>query len=106
MKKNIMLGVNSKTNYCCKLACLLPFDGLVPSELEKSDFTHSSTDWCGQDEIKRTLDIIKMKQTGKKIILDKPIVFYGSDADMGHVYPWKFEVNEIHELVEEKYNVD
>lgn len=100
MRKDIMLGVNSKSNRCCKLLCLVPFERIMSSEVEESDFIHDSTNWCGCDEIKRTLKIIKMKQTGKKIVLDKPIVFHGSDYDMGHVYPWQFEVDEIHELEE------
>ena len=100
MRKNILLGVNSKSNSCCKLFCIIPFDSLVRSEVEANDFIHDSTNWCGQDDIKRTLGIIKMKQTGKKIILDKPIVFNGSDYDMGHIYPWQFEVDEIHELTD------
>ena len=100
MKKDIMLGVNSKSNRCCKLLCLVPFERIVPSEVEATDFIHSATNWCGNDEIKRTLELIKMQQTGNKIILDKPIVFHGSDYDCGREDPWKFEVNEIHELEE------
>ena len=100
MRKDIMLGVNSKNNRCCKLFCIIPFDNLIPSDIEADDFVHDATNWCGQDEIKRTLDTIKMKQTGKKIILDKPIVFHGSDYDMGHIYSWQFKVDEIHELEE------
>ena len=100
MRKDIMLGVNSKSDRCCKLFCIIPFDNLVPSDIEADDFIHDSTNWCGQDEIKRTLGIIKMKQTGKKIVLDEPIVFRGRDYDMGHVYAWQFEVDEIHELEE------
>lgn len=100
MKKYIMLGVNNKSNRCCKLLCLVPFERIVSSEVEKSDFKHDATNWCGCDEIKRTLEIIKMKQTGNKIVLDKPIMFYGSDYDMGYEYSWQFKVDEIHELKE------
>lgn len=104
MKKNIMLGVNSKTNTCCELHCLLSFDELIGHrhQLEASDFTHRATNWCGRDECERTLSIIKMKLTGRKIVLNKNIVFNGSDFDMGHEYPWKFEIDEIHELTEVK----
>ena len=98
MKKNIMLGINSEDNNCCILHCLLPFDNLKVSELEASDFTHAATNWCGQDEVERTLSIIKMKQTGKKIKLNEKITFFGTDSDMGHTYPWEFEIDEIHEL--------
>lgn len=95
-----MLGVNSKENRCCKLLCIVPFDNLVPFDIEADDFIHDATNWCGQDEIKRTLRVIKMRQTGKKIILDKPIVFHGSDYDWGREFPWSFKVDEIHELEE------
>ena len=96
MKKHTMLSVNG--NHCCELICLLPFDQLVPSEIEASDFTNSATDWCGKDYIERTLSMIEMKQTGRKIVLEKPIVFHGVDHDWGHEYPWTFHVKEIHEL--------
>ena len=100
MKKHIMLGVNSRSNRCCKLFCLLPFEKIIPSEVEVSDFIHDATNWGGQDEIKRTLDIIKMKQTGNKIILENPIVFHGQDYDWGRTDYWHFRVDEIHELKE------
>ena len=100
MKKYMMLGVDSKTNSCCKLSCLIPFNSLVPSEIEANDFTHSASNWCGRDEIERTLGFLKMKQTGKKIVLDKKIEFRGADYDMGHTYNWEFEIDEIHELEE------
>ena len=98
MRKDMMLGVNSKSNRCCILLCLVSFERIVSSEVEATDFTHDATNWCGNDEIKRTLKLINMKQTGKKIVLDKSIVFHGSDYDWGREYPWQFEVDEIHEL--------
>lgn len=98
MKKNIMLGVDSKTNHCCKLACFIPFDDLDLDNLEESDFVHEATNWNGQDEIERTLGFIKMKQTGYKLTLNKPLVFTGVDYDCGHEYSWRFAVDEIHEL--------
>ena len=100
MKKYTMLGVNSRTNECCVLYCLIPFENLVPSELEKTDFTHESTNWCGRDEIERTLKIIKMKPTGKEIFLIRPIEFFGCDSDMGHSYSWTFKIDTIYELEE------
>ena len=96
MKKHIMLGVNN--NKCCILKCLLPFDALISNKIESSDFENSCSNWCGCDAIDRTLDIIKMKQTGNVIVLDNPIVFQGQDYDWGHSYEWLFEVKEIHEL--------
>lgn len=98
MKKCIMLGVNSKRNRCCELRCLIPFEKLIPSELEESDFSASPTNWGGNDDIDRTLGIIQMKQTGRKIMLDNPITFHGKDCDWGQTLPWEFKVDEIHEL--------
>ena len=100
MKKHTMLGVNSNTHSCCILTCLVAFDNLIPEELEENDFIHDATNWNGQDDIDRTLGIINMKQTGKKIILNKPLQFTGADQDMGHSYSWRFVVDEIHELIE------
>lgn len=100
MKKHTMLGVNSRTGSCCKLTCLIAFNLLVSEELEADDFVHSATNWNGQDEIDRTLNIINMRQTGKKIILSEPLQFTGVDQDMGHSYFWRFIVDEIHELTE------
>lgn len=98
MKKSVMLGVNSRTNHCCKLSCLISFDNLIPTELETDDFIHDASGWGGQDEINRTLMFIKMKRTGKKLILDTPLEFRGADYDWGQRYPWRFVVDEIHEL--------
>ena len=100
MKKYMMLGVNGLR--CCILSCLIPFNNLIPDEIEASDFNHRSTNWCGYDYIGRTLDMIEMKQTGNVIVLDNPIVFQGQDYDWGHSYEWLFTVNEIHELSNKK----
>lgn len=96
MKKHIMLGVNGIN--CCILTCLLPFDQLDPSAIEASDFFHDATNWCGCDRIERTLKERSLKLTGKKIVLEKPIHFRGSDSDCGHKYPWMFSAREIHEV--------
>lgn len=96
MEKHIMLGVNGVN--CCILTCLLPFDQLDLPTIASSDFVHDATDWCGCDRIERTMDIHGLKLTGKKIVLEKPIHFRGSDSDHGHEYPWVFTVREIHEV--------
>ena len=102
MKKHIFLGVNSARNTCCILKCLLPFDMLIPSEVEASDFSHSSTNWNGCDSIERTLELENKELTGRKIKLSKPIRFYGVDDDMGHSYSWEVNIDEIHELADKK----
>lgn len=100
MKIHTMLGVNSNTQSCCKLTCVVAFNNLISEELEENNFIHEATNWNGQDDINRTLSIINMKQTGKKIVLNKPLQFTGVDHDMCHTYSWRFVVDEIHELVE------
>ena len=100
MKKYTMLGVNG--NKCCTLSCLFSFDNLMQDEIEADDFNHDCFGWCGCGEIESTLNHIEMKQTGRVVVLDTPIVFYGQDYDWGHSYDWSFTVNEIHELSNKK----
>lgn len=98
MTKYMMLGVNG--NYCCILNCLLPFDELDLDKLESSDFTCDSTNWNGCDTIERTLTLMELKKTDRKHELKSPLVYIGNDCDCGHGYPWKFEVTEIWEVIE------
>ena len=98
MKKHTYLGVSESHRSCCLLYSLLPFDSLVPDELERSDFIHRSTNWGGGDDIDRTLKFEKKIPTIRKIVLKKPLVFDGKDYDWGHYYPWSFSVHEIWEL--------
>lgn len=98
MKKHVTLGVNGTK--CCLLSCLLPFDGLVPEELTTSDFTHDATNWCGCDDIDRTLNLRHLRMTGRTITPPHPLHFCGTDSDMGHYYSWGFVVKTIHELEE------
>lgn len=97
MKKHIMLGDDSKGN-CCILECLLPFDQLIPDEIESSDFKHDATNWGGCDDMKRTLSIKHLTLTGRVIHLNNPIWFCGTDTDMGHSYNWYFNVIDIYEV--------
>ena len=99
MKKHIFLGVKNGKK-CCILNCLLPFDELNKNidELESSDFEHESTDWCGCDDIERTLKIRNLTLTDRKLTLNKPITFEGYDSDMDHQYHWHFSINEIYEV--------
>lgn len=97
MKKHTFLGLHKSGNSCCVLRCLLPFDALDPETLDRSDFTHYSTNWCGCDSVERLCEKLGIKPTGRKICLPKAITFRGVDDDMGHSYPWTFEVSEIWE---------
>ena len=97
MKKHIMLGVNTKENTCCIIECLLPFNQLKPDEIEDSDFNYSATNWCGRDDIQRTLSLENLTCTGNILKLPAPITVRGADSDMGHTCPWQFSFTEIHE---------
>lgn len=103
MKKHFMLGISNlgKEKYCCILRCLLSFDKLDVSQIEASDFQHDSTNWGGCDKLNRTIEIGKFELTGNSIHLNSPITFCGADDDMGHRYPWSFEVTDIYEIKEE-----
>lgn len=96
MKKHIFLGVNSNRKTCCILKSLLPFDALE-EPIEASDFTHDATNWCGQDDIKRTCELRKLSLTGREINLAAPIEFFGVDSDMGHQSEWRFVIDKIYE---------
>lgn len=100
MKRHIMLGVNTKTNNCCIVECLLPFDQLIPNEIEKGDFSYDCTGWNGCDSIERTLKLLNRTQTGRSIHIKTPIEIHGIDSDMGHEYRWTFEFTEIRETKE------
>ena len=99
MKKYKYLGVNG--NYCCILTTFVSFD-IISEEINNiaaSDFKHDSTDWCGQDKIERTIRL-KNFCIGRKIKLNRPITFHGTDYDMGHSYSWHFTIKEIWEVVD------
>ena len=97
MKKYTMLGVNTDKNTCCVLQCLLPFSWLIQSEIEKSDFSYSATNWSGNDDIQRTLAIKNLTRTGHIIKLPTPIIVHGADSDAGLEHKWTFSFDEIHE---------
>ena len=99
MKKHIMLGVDPTRQHCCILTCLLPFDMLVPDEIEPDDFGYDATNWNGRDTIQRTLDLKNCKCTGRVIRLKNPITYHGVDSDMGLENRFAFKFTEIHESV-------
>ena len=101
MKKHVMLGVKDEYGLCCILRCLLPFDQLSAEDVQSDDFVHDSTNWNGCDRIERTLGILQTEPTGRRIMLNPPVIFCGVDHDMGHEYSWGFTVDEIWELKED-----
>ena len=98
MKKHMYLGVSG--NEACVLESLVDFDtlNLYIADIESSDFVHGSTNWCGRDTVERTCKIYAFELTGRRIQLSKPIVFRGTDYDMGHQYGWEFRVDTICEV--------
>lgn len=100
MKKYKFLGINSKSGKCCVLSCVVPFDKLIPDLIEASDFSHSSTNWGGRDDIERTLKLEGLQLTGNKILLKEPLRYTGTDYDHGHCYGWNFFVDAIAETID------
>lgn len=100
MKKYKFLGINLKSGKCCVLSCVVPFDKLIPGLIEASDFSHSSTNWGGRDDIERTLKLEGLQLTGKKILLKEPLAFSGEDHDSGFRYGWTISVDVIAETAD------
>lgn len=101
MKKNVYLGIDCTGKYCCILKTFLSFEQMVmnANDLEASDFLHEATNWCGKDDVERTLEIKKWKIKDHYFFnLPKPIVFKGYDEDIGNKYKWTFEVSAIAEM--------
>ena len=99
MKKYTYLGCHK--NLACILRSLADFDTLIAnaSEIEPSDFVEcDATNWGGYDTIDRTCKITGLKSTGRSIFLKEPIVFSGTDFDMGMEFPWRVQVDSICEV--------
>lgn len=85
-----------------KSACVLSIDEITwdwllsnQNVIHLLNFKHNSSNWGGRDDLERTLKLEKLKLTGQKIFLGKPIILKGEDYDMGHFYKWEFEVNTL-----------
>lgn len=104
MKKNVFLGIDRNKQYCCILETFLTFKQMCknPEDIEQSDFVHGATNWCGKDDISRTLEIKKWKIKGDYLTLPEPLIFSGYDEDFGHRYSWKSEVAIIAQVEEER----
>lgn len=100
MRRYTFLGINRERTRGCLLTCLLPFDQLEADDLQSSDFKHTATNWNGCDDIDRTLSLYHLHQTGREMTLPKPLVFHGTDLDMGHHYEWAFPVHILAELTD------
>lgn len=105
MKKNIFLGVNDY-GMCCLLETFLSFDQLCKNseDISSNDFSHSSTNWSGYDDIQRTLNIKNLVLTKRILKLPKKLFFRGRDYDHGHEYDWIFGISCIYETGDKPYN--
>lgn len=100
MKKHEFLGVNTQKNTCCGLRCLLPFDNLDAATISTDDFHFVALGWCGHDKLENAARRHKLRPTGRKLRLPETLSFYGEDHDMGHTYPWRYDIDEIWEVEE------
>lgn len=108
MKKNKYLGLNKDKTKCCILESLADFSTIYNNrdQLETTDFLHSSTDWGGCDDIKRTLKLQQWKMYYNTIKLSKPLHFCGYDSDCGNSYGWNFDVWFIADVLPKIYIAD
>lgn len=88
MKKEMTyLGVDTKTNTCC----------IVTTDNKMSRLDFKSTNWCGHDDVNRTMALKGYVLTGKKIPYNGEYI--GADYDHGHCYEFHFKFNELWEVV-------
>ena len=98
--KIVALGVNSKTGKCCVIKSKASYKMLKENyDLYKVEY--DSTNWCGCDDVERTLGLRKIKLTDKSFNHKETV--RGTDYDHGHDYPWTFKFDIVYE-VEDKNN--
>ena len=92
--ERIYIGCNFKRDRCCVLYTHHSFEDIQrhSKALAVYDFKYESTDWNGNDEIKRTLKLKRLKLTGREILLPSSLTFSGADYDHGNKYSWSFQV--------------
>lgn len=82
-QKRIYLGVNSSSKKCC----VVYTDGII-SRME-------ATNWCGCDDIDRTLYLKNLKLTGS--VMKYAGRYCGIDYDCGHQHVFTFDFDELWE---------
>ena len=98
--KIVALGVNSKTGKCCVIKSKASYKMLKENyDLYKVEY--DSTNWCGCDDVERTLGLRNIKLTDKSFNHKETV--RGTDYDHGHDYPWTFKFDIVYE-VEDKNN--
>ena len=93
--KIVALGVNSKTGKCCVIKSKASYKMLKENyDLYKVEY--DSTNWCGCDDVERTLGLRKIKLTDKSFNHKETVS--GTDYDHGHDYPWTFKFDIVYEV--------
>ena len=86
--KIVALGANSKTGKCCVIKSKASYKMLKENyDLYKVEY--DSTNWCGWDDVERTLGRRNIKLTDKSFNHKETV--RGTDYDHGHDYPWTFK---------------
>ena len=97
--KIVALGVESKTGKCCIIKSKASYDMLKENyDLYKVEY--DCTNWCGCDDVERTLGLRKIKLTDKSFNHKETVS--GTDYDHGHDYPWTFKFDIVYEVEEVK----
>ena len=93
--KIVALGVNSKTGKCCIIKSNASYKMLKENyDLYKVEYY--STNWCGCDDVERTLGLGNIKLTDKSFKHKETVS--GTDYDHGHDYPWTFKFDIVYEV--------
>ena len=93
--KTVALGVNSKTGKCCVIKSKASYKMLKENyDLYKVEY--DSTNWCGCDDVERTLGLRNIKLTDKSFNHKETV--RGTDYDHGHDYPWTFKFDIVYEV--------
>ena len=93
--KTVALGVNSKTGKCCVIKSNASYKMLKENyDLYKVEY--DSTNWCGCDDVERTLGLRNIKLTDKSFNHKETV--RGTDYDHGHDYPWTVKFDIVYEV--------
>jgi len=83
--------------------CIVKSESILNSgNYNSTPKSFSATDWNGNDDLKRTLQLCNLKVVGSKISLGKLYSYSGTDSDMGHEYYFKFVFDSLLECVNKK----
>ena len=100
--KIVALGVNSKTGKCCIIKSKASYK-MLKENYDLYKVQYDATNWCGCDDVERTLGLRNIKLTDKSFNHKETV--RGTDYDHGHDYPWTFKFDIVYE-VEEVKNYD